>query len=92
MEVQSESQYDGAKCRCAIIGSGLSGLATGYLLQCDERYNNVTVFEQVWTGTRILREPSLTMTFFLQLSGRPSFFRFSFCHDQKRYYERCRTN
>lgn len=37
---------DYAKSRCAIIGSGLAGLVTSYLLQGDDRYN-VTVFEQV---------------------------------------------
>ncbi|CAG7558205.1 unnamed protein product [Fusarium equiseti] len=39
MEAQSISK------RVAVIGTGLAGLTTGYLLQGDERYN-VTLFEQ----------------------------------------------
>lgn len=42
----SASASASAKPRCAIIGSGLAGLVTSYLLQGDDRYN-VTVFEQV---------------------------------------------
>lgn len=45
MEAQSISK------RVAVIGTGLAGLTTGYLLQGDERYN-VTLFEQVWYPTR----------------------------------------
>ncbi|CZS81136.1 unnamed protein product [Fusarium graminearum] len=40
-----DSASASAKPRCAIIGSGLAGLVTSYLLQGDDRYN-VTVFEQ----------------------------------------------
>ncbi|GKU07959.1 unnamed protein product [Fusarium langsethiae] len=49
MEAQNSTpdrHDDRTKYRCAIIGSGLAGLTTCYLLQGDERYNNVTVFEQ----------------------------------------------
>jgi predicted NAD/FAD-binding protein len=44
-----KQSIDGAgKSRVAIIGTGLAGLTTGYLLQGDERKRySVTLFEQV---------------------------------------------
>ncbi|RBR25639.1 uncharacterized protein FIESC28_01602 [Fusarium coffeatum] len=40
-----EAQSISSSKRVAVIGTGLAGLTTGYLLQGDERYN-VTLFEQ----------------------------------------------
>lgn len=46
-----EAQSISSSKRVAVIGTGLAGLTTGYLLQGDERYN-VTLFEQVRHPTR----------------------------------------
>lgn len=46
--MDKQSIDDAGKSRVAIIGTGLAGLTTGYLLQGDERKRySVTLFEQV---------------------------------------------
>jgi predicted NAD/FAD-binding protein len=46
--MDKQSIDDVGKSRIAIIGTGLAGLTTGYLLQADERKRySVTLFEQV---------------------------------------------
>lgn len=70
-----------AQKRVAVIGTGLAGLTTAYLLRSDERGRYaVTLFEQVgWHPDKQHREDdtdSLT-------AGRPPLFRFRIRHRQE---------